>query len=250
MRYTKRIACGHLKINSYALKHNLLNDSDKNKIYNFCNSFATAPLFIDDDPYYDANSMLARIIVLAITKKIRVFAIDYIGLVRLVYQNRQQTKSDATGDFTSALKKLARKLGITIIALQQLSRDVDKRPNPRPVLSDLRDSGSIEQDADVVAFLYRPDYYPANIFEPKSKEEKEKYGEFAGKHVVAHYGREGMKLIDMAGKCELIIAKNRDGATGRIFFDYNKGYGSFEYDEKLSSIINNQKTERDDNNIF
>lgn len=248
--YVTRIASAHLRINSYAFKNNMMSNSDKDRFHDFVASFPSVPLFIDDNPDYDVHSILAKIVVLAITKNIKVFAIDYLTLVKLHYENRQTTKSDAIGYFTFALKKIARKLNVTIIILQQLNKELDKRPNPRPIIGDLKDSGSIENDSDVVVLLYRPDMYPQNIFEATTKDEKDNYGHLNGKYILFHkLGRE-TTTIDVSGKCEVIIAKNREGSTGRLYFDFNMSYGGFEYNKHLSSIINNKQNEYSNENIF
>lgn len=88
---------------------------------------------------------------------VRLVVVDYLGL--LEHEGRERSTADQIGDITRTLKRLARELGCPVIILAQLNREVDKRANKRPVLSDLRDSGAIEQDADVVQFLYRDDYY-------------------------------------------------------------------------------------------
>ena len=243
--YATRITSAHLKINSYVFKNNLLSDKDIDKFHNFVTTFSSTPLFIDDNPEYDVHSILAKIIVLATIKQIKVFAIDYLTLVKLHYETKQTTKSDAIGYFTFALKKVARKLNITIIILQQLNKELDKRPNPRPIIGDLKDSGSIENDSDVVVLFYRPDMYPQNIFEPKSKEERDTYGHLEGKYFLLHKNGRNITPIDITGKCEVIIAKNREGKTGRLFFDFIKGYGGFEYNNDLSNILNNKKNESD-----
>ena len=247
LSYAKRLATAHLHINSYAFTNNCLSDNDKNRFFDFVNSFASVPMFIDDNPYYNTNSIIARIIVLALTKGIKVFAIDYLTLVKLVFEYKGQTKSDAISDFTAALKALTRKLGITIIILQQLNRELDKRPNPRPVLADIKDSSSIESDSDVVIFLYRPDMYTQNLFEAVTKQEKEDYGHLSGKYILFHHNGREVLTPEVKNKCEVIIAKNREGATGSLYFDAHNAYGGFEYNEYLSSLINKKKNES--NNI-
>ena len=246
--YVTRITSAHLKINSYAFRNNLLGDKDKDRFHNFVTTFSASPLFIDDNPEYDVHSILAKIIVLAITKHIKVFAIDYLTLVKLHYETKQTTKSDAIGYFTFALKKIARKLNVTIIILQQLNKELDKRPNPRPIIGDLKDSGSIENDSDVVVLFYRPDMYTQNIFEARSKDERDTYGHLEGKYFLLHKNGRNITPIEMSNKCEENKKKNREGKTGSLFFDFIKGYGGFDYNNELSSILNNKKNESNTNN--
>lgn len=122
------------------------------------------------------------------TRELRVLWVDHLGLVH--GDRRYESRTLEIGSITGALKKLAKDLGITVVALHQLNREVEKRADPRPMLSDLRESGSVEQDADVVIFVHRPE-----LFDPDNEEAK--------------------------GKAEFIVAKNRDGAEGtaEVLFD-------------------------------
>lgn len=135
--------------------------------------------------------------------------IDYLGLI---VPNKAQTREQEVSQMTRRLKMLAKKLNMPIVLLSQLSRAVENRSNKRPMLSDLRDSGGIEQDADSVMFLYRDEYY--GIFD-------------------AEYG----STVD---KAEVIVAKNRHGMTGTAVVDFIKEYTSF------PNRITNTKTKQDD----
>lgn len=117
--------------------------------------------------------------------------IDYLQLMRSESQKRQQNKADDIGEITGGLKNLARELKIPIVLLSQLNRAVEQRPDKRPMMSDLRDSGTIEQDADSVLFLYRPEYYMREKTPP-----------------------------EMQGACEIIVAKNRGGPTGVVVLQF------------------------------
>lgn len=117
--------------------------------------------------------------------------IDYLQLMRSESAKKEQNKADAVGEITGGLKILARELKIPIVLLSQLNRSVEQRPDKRPLMSDLRDSGTIEQDADAVLMLYRPAYYLREKCPP-----------------------------DQENVCEILVAKNRGGATGKtaLFF--------------------------------
>lgn len=112
--------------------------------------------------------------------------IDYLQLMRVDNAKAQQNKADAVGEITGGLKNLARELKIPIVLLSQLNRAVEQRPDKRPMMSDLRDSGTIEQDADSVLMLYRPAYYLRDKCPP-----------------------------DQENICEILVAKNRGGPTGK-----------------------------------
>jgi replicative DNA helicase len=235
MRYTKRIAARSLKVNSSVFDEDFKDKTIENEYNSLVTKFANSPFYIEDDPSITVNALFAKIIVLAVSKKIRTFAIDHMGLVKLLF-DKNKNKTDAIGELTSGLKMLARKLRVTIVVLSQLNRAVEQRPVPRPMLSDLRDSGSIEQDADIVMFLYRTDYYPQTKFEAKSTEKQ--FEHFNGKYALRHYTEHGeLRVVDVSGTCEVIVAKNRDGKTGKLYFDFKKTFGGFYYNESISSLL-------------
>ncbi|WP_297636512.1 replicative DNA helicase [uncultured Clostridium sp.] len=140
-------------------------------------------LYLDCNPKQSILSIRARIMTLKQTKGVDVVIIDYLGLMDM---DVKDTKANAIGELTRGLKLLAKELDINIIILCQLSRGVEQRNDRRPLLSDLRDSGSIEQDADAVIFTYRDSYY-------KGKDKDE-----------------------VSEELELIIAKNRSGRAGIV----------------------------------
>lgn len=119
---------------------------------------SSLPIFIDDTPSLTIVELRARCIRMKIKYGVQLIIIDYLQLIRGI--NKMMNRDQEIGLITRTLKGIAKELDIPVIALSQLSRDVEKRGgSKRPVLSDLRESGSIEQDADVVAFIYRPEYY-------------------------------------------------------------------------------------------
>jgi replicative DNA helicase len=152
------------------------------------------PIYIDDTPGITVPEIRAKCRKLKKDEGIGMILIDYLQLIEAAHRsgiNRQQEISE----ITRSLKQLAKELDIPVIALSQLSRGVEQRQDKRPMMSDLRESGSIEQDADIVAFLYRDDYY-------NKESEKE-------------------------GIIEVIIAKQRNGATGTVELAFLKNYNKF-----------------------
>lgn len=163
------------------------------------------PLFIDDTPALSIGGLLTRARRLKRKEKIGLIVIDYLQLLssgRSHYENRVQELSE----ITRGLKALAKELNVPVLALSQLSRAVEQREDKRPQLADLRESGSIEQDADVVMFVYREEYYESR---KKPLEGSEKMASWQ------------KNMTEMSNKAEVIIAKQRHGpiATIALHFD-------------------------------
>ena len=156
-----------------------------------------APIFIEDTPGITIGEIRAKCRRLASAGNLGLIVIDYLQLISGgpgYGNNRQQEVSD----ISRSLKTMAMELGVPVIALAQLSRNVEGRENKRPIMSDLRESGSIEQDADIVSFLYRDDYYTKQVDNP-----------------------DGVSIS------ELIIGKHRNGATGTIELLFEKNISNF-----------------------
>lgn len=144
--------------------------------------------------------------------KTKIVFIDHLGKIKS--EGKTWSKNEEVSQITNSLKDIANELGIVIVVLSQLSRAVEQRQDKRPQLSDLRDSGSIEQDADIVMFCFRPEYYleramPSKIYEPND---------------YADWERE---LSKVRGLCEIIIAKAREGEPQTARFTFNGSYGRF-----------------------
>ena len=134
--------------------------------------------------------------------------VDYLQIVEASDRARKEGTQQAVTEISRGLKQLARELEVPVIALSQLSRDNEKRDNKRPMLSDLRGSGAIEQDADLVMFIYREDYFD-NVKGAKEKQEEQK------------------ENIGGSGIAEVSISKHRNGATGVVKLVFLKEYGLF-----------------------
>lgn len=175
--------------------------------------FFSSAIYIDDAAAVTPGEMLSRCRDFRLREpKLGLVIVDYLQLMSSSRQ-RQDNRQQEISDISRNLKILARELDLPVIALSQLSRASEARTNKRPMLSDLRDSGAIEQDADVVLFLYRDDYY-------------QQTGEEAGEGSPA----------ESSGQAELIVAKNRQGATGTVYLGWKPEYTLFyDLDDKLGS---------------
>lgn len=178
-----RILCAEAMVDSMKVRTGKLESEDWVKLGKTSGELADIPIYVDDTPGLNSAELRAKCRKAKLEKSIGLIVIDYLQLMEgrsANGNNRQQEISE----ISRSLKILAKELNVPVIALSQLSRAPEQRPDHRPVLSDLRESGSIEQDADIVMFLYRDDYY---------NPETEK------KNVA-----------------EIIIAKNRQGSTGTV----------------------------------
>jgi replicative DNA helicase len=172
------------------------------------------PLYIDDTPAITISALRTRCRRLQRTRGLDLVVVDYLQLMRPAAGTRPESRVLEISMITQGLKAIAKELSIPVIALSQLSRQVESREDKRPQLSDLRESGSIEQDADMVMFVYRDEYYLAQR-QPKelTYDNAEKYGEALDK-----WQRD---MEQAHNKAELIIAKQRHGPTGtiKLFFE-------------------------------
>jgi replicative DNA helicase len=165
------------------------------------------PLFIDDTPAVSISALRNRARRLKRQSGLGLIVIDYLQLIEPAAGGRRDSnRVQEISDITRSLKALAKELHVPVIALSQLSRAVEQREDKRPQLSDLRESGSIEQDADVVMFVYREEYYLARSQPPESSD---KYAEWA------------KRMNEVNKKAEVIIAKQRHGPVGTVelYFD-------------------------------
>ncbi|MBR6073584.1 MAG: replicative DNA helicase [Bacilli bacterium] len=185
-------------VDGYKLKTGKLNNDDWKRVNQAMDILSDAPIYIEDTPGITIGELRAKCRRLAEKANLGLIIIDYLQLLSggsNYGTNRQQEVSDISRN----LKTMAMELGVPVIALAQLSRSVEGREDKRPMLQDLRESGSIEQDADLVGFLYRDDYY------------KKKEGQ----------AENPISLV------ELIIAKHRSGSTDTIYLQFEKSISEF-----------------------
>ena len=159
------------------------------------------PLFIDDTPSLSISALRTRARRLKRKHNLKLLFIDYLQLVRGNTTSRESNRVQEISEITQSLKAIAKELNIPVIALAQLSRAVEQREDKRPLLSDLRESGSIEQDADIVIFLYREEYY---LMRKKPKEGTDAYSKWQ------------QDMSQVSNITELIIAKHRNGPVGEV----------------------------------
>ncbi|MDQ3479696.1 MAG: replicative DNA helicase [Pseudomonadota bacterium] len=177
----------------------------------------TLPLYIDDTPGLTIAALRARARRLKRQKGIGMVIVDYLQLLQGTGRNGGENRVQEISEISRGLKQLAKELNLPVIGLSQLSRAVEQREDKRPQLSDLRESGSIEQDADIVLFIYREDYYLKGVeVEMPTPAEAE-----TNLDKTAKYNDWKAKFDQAAGKAELIVAKQRHGSTGivRVRFD-------------------------------
>ena len=189
-----RILCSEAMVDSNKLRTGKLEEDDWAKLAGTIGPLSDAGIYIDDTPGISIMEIRARCRKMKLEKNIGLVIIDYLQLVQ-ASNKRNGSREQDIAEISRSLKILAKELNIPVIALSQLSRAVEQRPDHRPMLSDLRESGSIEQDADIVMFLYRDDYYHEDS--------------------------------DKKNIAEVIIAKQRSGSTGTVDLGWLGSYTKF-----------------------
>ncbi|NMM44282.1 replicative DNA helicase [Rhodospirillaceae bacterium KN72] len=172
------------------------------------------PLYIDDTPALTITGLRQRARRVQRQHGLHLIIVDYLQLLQGPPDKRIDNRVQEVSEITRGLKTLAKELNVPVLALSQLSRQVENREDKRPQLSDLRESGSIEQDADVVSFVYRPEYYLEKEFpEQRPNESPEKFEERRLRHEQA--------LVEKRNVAELVIAKQRHGPVGIVELFFN-----------------------------
>jgi len=202
-----RVLSMESSINATKFRTGKLTEDEWEVIATRCAEISKLPFFIDDTPALSISTIRTRSRRMMRKNNLAFLVIDYLQLIRGNSTRANENRVQEISEITQGLKAIAKELNIPIIALSQLSRAVEQREDKRPQLSDLRESGSIEQDADVVAFIYRDSYYKERKRPPES--EKENFEKWKN------------EMQDVAHKAEIIIAKQRNGPVGTVelFFD-------------------------------
>ncbi|KRL12403.1 replicative DNA helicase [Schleiferilactobacillus perolens DSM 12744] len=211
-----RMLCAEGSIEANHLRTGQLTDNEWESLIVAMGSLSKAQVFIDDTPGIKMANIRAKARRLAKEQgNLGLIVVDYLQLIEGTGQENRQQEVSA---ISRQLKMLAKELHVPVIALSQLSRSVEQRQDKRPVLSDIRESGSIEQDADIVAFLYRDDYY-----RDEEGDDDDSYGDSGGSNAPSNSEDEDSD----AGVVEVIIEKNRSGARGTVKLLFIKSYNKF-----------------------
>ena len=195
-----RILSEAAEVPSEQIRRGDMTEAEFRRFVEAAKSLEACPLFIDDTPALPISQLAARARRLKRTHGLDVLIVDYLQLVR--GSGRSENRVNEISEITMGLKAIAKELHIPVIALSQLSRQVENREDKRPQLSDLRESGSIEQDADVVMFVFREEYY----------KEREKPGD----HELEKMATWQAEMERLHGKAEVVIGKQRHGPIGTI----------------------------------
>ncbi|KNZ69734.1 replicative DNA helicase [Thermincola ferriacetica] len=190
----QRILCSQAMVDQQKIRTGNLEEEDWKKLTKAAGPLSQAPIYIDDTPGLSVSEMRAKARRLKAEKGLGLIVIDYLQLMS-ASSRRSENRQQEISEISRSLKLLARELQAPVIALSQLSRAVEQRQDKRPMMSDLRESGSLEQDADLVMFIYRDDYY-----NPESEKR---------------------------GISELIIAKQRNGPVGTVELGFLKEFTKF-----------------------
>jgi replicative DNA helicase len=201
-----RMIASETKISSEKLRKGTLDDDEWQRLFSNVSELENAPLYIDETPSLSIFDFRAKCRRLVMQHGVRLIMVDYLQLMTAGSSgkgvgNREQEISM----ISRSLKAIAKELNVPVIALSQLSRSVEARPGKRPQLSDLRESGAIEQDADIVSFIFRPEYYKITVWDNDDE------------------GQE----TSTENQAELIIAKHRNGATADVRLSFLKHFAKF-----------------------
>jgi replicative DNA helicase len=191
-----RLIGAYAEIDLSKLRSGFIEAQDYNRLTQAAGHLAEAPMYIDETASLSIGDLRNKARRLVHQHGVQIIVVDYLQLMSS--SQRYENKAVEVGEISKGLKSLARELSIPVIALSQLNRSVESRTDKRPMMSDLRESGAIEQDADVIAFLYREEYY----LRDKTPE-------------------------DLKNMAELIIGKNRNGPTGRVMLRFDHMYTKF-----------------------
>jgi len=207
-----RILAAESQIKSHELLSGRIQEDEFRRFLEVATELETIPLYIDDTPAVPISSLAARARRLKRRYGLDVLVVDYLQLVRPASTRGSDARVQEVSEITQGLKAIAKELDIPVIALSQLSRKVEDREDKRPQLADLRESGSIEQDADVVMFVFREEYYHERT---KPSEDSDKFPEWQQRAERLH------------GRAEVIIGKQRHGPIGTVELHFEGKYTRF-----------------------
>ena len=194
-----RLISSEAEVDQHKIIKGMISNEEEARIVKSLGVISNLPIYIDDSPSLTIMELRAKARRLKIEKDIKIILIDYLQLMNAP---KSETREREISYISRSLKQLAKELDIPVVALAQLNRSVEARTDKRPMLSDLRESGSIEQDADVVMFVHRPELYGINFFDKEKQNPTE----------------------NMA---EIIVGKQRNGPTGAIKLTFLKSFAKF-----------------------
>ncbi|MFA7440258.1 MAG: replicative DNA helicase [Sphingomonadaceae bacterium] len=206
-----RILAEQAQISSESLRMGKINQAEFNELARAAENLHDLPLYIDDTPALSIAALRTRARRLKRQKKIGMIVVDYLQLLQGSVRGSDNRVNEIS-EITRGLKTLAKELDLPVIALSQLSRQVENREDKRPQLSDLRESGSIEQDADIVLFVFREEYYHET---KKPEDGSDKFQDWL------------QKAERIRGRAEVIVAKQRHGSTGIVPMMFHREFTRF-----------------------
>ncbi len=207
-----RILSEAAEVPSEQIRKGDMTETEFRRFVDAAKSLESCPLYIDDTPALPISQVAARARRLKRTHGLDVLMVDYLQLLKGSSKGSENNRVQEVSEITQGLKAIAKELNIPVIALSQLSRAVESREDKRPQLSDLRESGSIEQDADVVMFVYRDEYYHERL---KPPEDDPRFAEWFEKMNRVH------------GKAEVILGKQRHGPIGTVELSFEGRFTRF-----------------------
>ena len=216
----QRILSEQAAIDSHKLRRGEIENNEFSKLVTIQNEIQNLPFFIDDTPALSVSQIASRARRLKRTEGLKLIVIDYIQLLHSKNSRGPEHRVQEVSAITRQLKSVAKELNVPILALSQLSRAVELREDKKPQLADLRESGSIEQDADIVMFIFREEYYLEKA-QPVQKE-NENNDSFHDR-----FKRWEDRCYDAQGKAEIIISKQRHGPTGIIPLQFESKFTRF-----------------------
>lgn len=220
-----RMIASETRISSEKLRKGTLSEEEWERLFSNVSNLEKAPLYVDETPALSIFDFRAKCRRLVMQHGVKIIMVDYLQLMTANTGNKSGgNREQEISTISRSLKAIAKELNVPVIALSQLSRSVENRPGKRPQLSDLRESGAIEQDADIVSFIYRPEYYKIATWEDDTPSDNQ---------------------------AELIIGKHRNGSTEDIRLSFNASVAQFaDLSEDSFGVNYNMEAQNSDNNFY
>ena len=224
-----RMIASETKISSEKLRKGTLTDEEWERLFTNVSELENAPLYIDETPSLSVFDFRAKCRRLVMQHGVKIIMVDYLQLMTAGNAGKGAgNREQEIATISRSLKAIAKELNVPVIALSQLSRTVESRPGKRPQLSDLRESGAIEQDADIVSFIFRPEYYKITHWDNDPEGEQ----------------------TTTENQAEIIIAKHRNGATADVRLSFLKNFARFGDLDALNAEFDYNITSQSNENAF